>query len=73
MAVEEENQGLTLWTVVLNRIQIIETEGFDWGEPVDSEYDSQDSNGELFNLQSWSELCTDAGILTNNRNAVLRF
>ena len=32
---------------MMNRIQIVETEGLDWGEPVESEYDSEDSNGEL--------------------------
>lgn len=47
MAVQEESKGFTFLTIVLNRVQIVETEGFDWGEAVDSEYDSQDSNGKL--------------------------
>jgi len=47
MVVQKDSKGLTFFTVVLNRVQIVETEGLDWGEPVDSEYDSQDSNGKL--------------------------
>lgn len=38
---------LAFWLLCWNRVQIVETEGFDLGEPVESEYDSQDSNGKL--------------------------
>jgi hypothetical protein len=44
--IAEEKKGLIDMTAVNNRVQIVETEGFDRGEPVDSDYDSEDSNGE---------------------------
>jgi hypothetical protein len=42
----EEKKGLINMSVVMNRVQIIEAEGFNWREPVDSDYDSEDSNNE---------------------------
>lgn len=49
-------EGLIDVAVVMNRVQIIETEGFDLQEPVESDYDSEDSNGELPHLLSDSTL-----------------
>jgi len=34
----------------MSRVQILETEGYDWREPNDSDYDSEDSNGILSRL-----------------------